>query len=110
MLKTYKTTRFARWFRKLSDRQTRARIQARIDRLAQGDFGDVESGGDGVEVLPIPHGSGYRIYFTQRSSALVMLLADREDAPQRRNIRDAEDMSWELEFDDECEDQSLGFE
>ena len=51
MLEVYKTEEFARWFSKLRDRQAKARIQARIDRLEHGHFGDVESVGDGVNEL-----------------------------------------------------------
>ena len=48
MYEVYKTDEFARWFKKLRDRQAKSRILARIDRLQQGYFGDVESVGDGV--------------------------------------------------------------
>ena len=42
MLEIYKTEEFARWFKKLKDRNAKARIQARIDRMELGHFGDVE--------------------------------------------------------------------
>jgi putative addiction module killer protein len=48
MYEVYKTDKFARWFKKLRDRQAKSRILARIDLLQQGYFGDVESVGDGV--------------------------------------------------------------
>ena len=67
MLEVYKTEEFARWFKRLRDRKAKARIQARIDRLEQGHFGDVESVGDGVSELRLFYGPGYRIYFTKRS-------------------------------------------
>ena len=51
MYEVYKTDEFARWFKKLRDRQAKSRILARIDRLQQGYFGDVESVGDGVSEL-----------------------------------------------------------
>ena len=46
MYEVYKTDEFARWFKKLRDRQAKSRILARIDRLQQGYFGDVESVGE----------------------------------------------------------------
>lgn len=51
MLKVYKTGVFARWFKKLKDRNAKARIQARIDRLQLGYLGDVEPVGGGVSEL-----------------------------------------------------------
>jgi putative addiction module killer protein len=53
MYEVYKTDEFARWFKKLRDRQAKSRILARIDRLEQGFFGDVESVGDGVSELRV---------------------------------------------------------
>ncbi|MGL4566248.1 MAG: type II toxin-antitoxin system RelE/ParE family toxin, partial [Halioglobus sp.] len=70
MLEVYKTEEFARWFSKLRDRQAKARI----GRLEHGHFGDVESVGDGVNELRLFFGPGYRVYFTQRSSVIVILL------------------------------------
>tara|TARA_Y100001951_G_scaffold105078_1_gene119743 strand:- start:462 stop:665 length:204 start_codon:yes stop_codon:yes gene_type:complete len=67
MLEVYKTEEFARWFNRLRDLKAKARIQARIDRLEQGHFGDVEPVGDGVSELRLFYGPGYRIYFTKRS-------------------------------------------
>ncbi len=56
MYEVYKTDEFARWFKKLRDRQAKSRILARIDRLEQGHFGDVESVGDGVSELRVSTG------------------------------------------------------
>ena len=61
MLEVYKTEEFARWFNRLRDLKAKARIQARIDRLEQGHFGDVEPVGDGVSELRLFYGPGYRI-------------------------------------------------
>ena len=49
MYEVYKTDEFARWFKKLRDRQAKSRILARIDRLQQGYFGDVESVGESFQ-------------------------------------------------------------
>jgi len=42
------TALFAKWFESLEDRRARARIQARIDRIEMGHFGDVAPVGEGV--------------------------------------------------------------
>jgi len=45
------STTFAKWVSKLDNRQARARIQVRIDRLALGNPGDVRPVGGGVSEM-----------------------------------------------------------
>ena len=40
MIEVRKTEVFTKWFDALNDRRARARIQARIDRVEMGNFGD----------------------------------------------------------------------
>ena len=42
------TERFSFWFSRLRDKQAKARIQVRIDRAEDGNFGDHKSVGEGV--------------------------------------------------------------
>jgi putative addiction module killer protein len=42
MIEVRKTERFAQWLDGLGDLQARARVQARVERLAQGNPGDVQ--------------------------------------------------------------------
>lgn len=48
MIEIRKTGLFAHWLDELRDIQARARIQARIERLAAGNPGDAEPVGEGV--------------------------------------------------------------
>ena len=66
------TEAFSEWLRNLSDPRARARIAARIDRLALGNPGDVAPVGEGISEMRIHYGPGYRVYFVQRSAALVL--------------------------------------
>jgi putative addiction module killer protein len=63
MLEIRQTDIFANWFEDLSDRRAKVRIQARIDRMELGNFGDVAAVGEGVSDLRIHYGPGYRVYF-----------------------------------------------
>lgn len=65
---------FEEWLNNLRDRQARARIRKRLDRVAFGNLGDVKSVGAGVMELRITYGSGYRIYFSQVDDRIVLLL------------------------------------
>jgi putative addiction module killer protein len=65
------------------------RIEVRIRRLQLGNFGDVRPLGAGVSELRIDYGPGYRVYFTQRASTLVVLLAGGDKRSQARDIQAA---------------------
>ncbi len=56
------------------DRITTTRIEARLKRIAFGNFGDAKSVGSGVSELRMPFGSGYRVYFAQHGETIVILL------------------------------------
>jgi putative addiction module killer protein len=91
------TAVFAAWLRKLRDSRARARIAARIQRLAFGTFGDVRPVGEGVSELRIHEGPGYRVYFVQRNAVLVILLCAGDKATQARDIAQAKRLAKEVE-------------
>lgn len=84
-----KTELFAQWIDDLRDIRARARIQARIQRLADGNPGDVEPVGEGVSELRIHYGPGYRVYFRQRGEMLIILLAGGDKRSQAKDIKTA---------------------
>jgi putative tricarboxylic transport membrane protein len=86
---------FDHWLRKLRDVGARARIQARIDRFAMGNPGDVEPVGEGVSELRIDYGPGYRVYFLSRGRMLVVLLCGGDKSSQRRDIARAKEIARE---------------
>lgn len=89
MIEIRKTVLFAQWLDDLRDLQVRARVQARIERLAAGNPGDVEPVGEGVSELRINYGPGYRVYFKKRGRALIILLAGGDKATQAKDIQAA---------------------
>jgi putative addiction module killer protein len=72
------TAVFAKWLRELSDRQARALVHTRIDRLKLGNLGDVKPAGSGLSELRIPYGPGYRVYFVQHD-AIILLVGGTKD-------------------------------
>jgi len=86
MIEIRQTELFARWFAALRDARARARIQVRIDRLQIGNPGDVKAVGEGVSEMRIDYGPGYRVYFVQRGTAYVVLLAGGDKKSQERDI------------------------
>ena len=77
---------YREWLLEL-DRVTRARIQARVLRFEDGNFGDARSVGGGVLEARVMFGAGYRIYFGRDGVALVLLLVGGSKASQTRDIR-----------------------
>ena len=89
MVEIRQTEVYARWFRRLRDREARVRIDSSIRRLSLGNPADVRPVGEGVSEIRIDYGPGYRVYFVQRGEALVVLLAGGDKDSQDRDIRRA---------------------
>ena len=89
MVEIRKTDHFVQWLDNLADRLARARVQARIERLAAGNPGDVEPVGEGVSELRIDYGSGYRVYFKKRGLELIILPAGGDKSTQAKDIKEA---------------------
>jgi len=92
-----KTDIFAKWIDGLKDIRARARIQARIERLALGNFGDVKPVGKGVAELRVDYGPGYRVYFKRSGRTVIILLAGGDKRTQSRDIDTALRLARELE-------------
>lgn len=90
MTEVVKSATFDRWLRKLKDRRAAARVQVRIDRLAQGNPGDVKPVGDRISELRIDYGPGYRIYYLHDDGGrIVVLLCGGDKSIQRKDIEKA---------------------
>ena len=84
-----KSATFDAWLSGLRDRQARVRIAARIDRLSLGNPGDLKPVGSGVSEMRIDYGPGYRVYFIQRGSTIVVLLCGGDKRTQAADIKQA---------------------
>ena len=89
MVEIRKTANFAKWIDGLRDIRGRARVQARIERLAIGHSGDAKPVGEGVSELRIDYGPGYRVYFKKQGRTLIVLLAGGSKRTQSRDIKTA---------------------
>lgn len=86
MFDIIKSAHFERWLLGLKDRRARLRVQARIDRLAEGNPGDVKPTREGVSELRIDCGPGYRVYFIRRGPLVIVLLAGGDKRTQDADI------------------------
>lgn len=88
---------FAKWFRRLSDVQGKARILVRLARIAENNFGDYKPVGDGVSELRFTFGPGYRVYYTFRGETVVLLLVGGDKDSQEADIARAKELVKELD-------------
>ena len=77
---------FGEWMAGLKDARTRAKIVARIDRLAVGNFGGCKALGGGLLELKIDWGPGYRVYYALIGKECVLLLAGGDKRRQSSHI------------------------
>ncbi len=82
---------FDEWLRELRDQNAVARVLARIGRIRLGNLGDCKPVGEGVSELRVDYGPGYRTYFDQKGSTLVILLCGGDKRTQERDIRLAQE-------------------
>ena len=96
MIEMKKTDVYAQWLDDLRDIRARARVQARVERLAADNPGDVKPVGEGVSEMRIDYGPGYRVYFTRRGNEVVILLAGGDKSTQDADIKTAQGLARNL--------------
>lgn len=97
MLEIRETERFSVWLRGLRDAQARAKIAARVRRLAFGNPGDVKPAGEGISALRVHCGPGYRVYYIQRRKVSIVLLCGGDKSTQGKDIETAKRLAKEIE-------------
>lgn len=84
------------WLDGLRDIQARARVLVRVERLAEGNPGDVRPVGKGVSELRINYGPGYRVYFIKHGQEVIILLAGWDKRTQAKDIKTALNLAQNL--------------
>ena len=97
MLEIRQTDEFRSWLKGLHDARAKAKIVARIDRLAIGNAGDIAPVGEGISELRIHHGPGYRVHLVQRGETLCVVLCGGDKSTQQKDIERAKRLNRELE-------------
>jgi len=85
-MRVEKTDEFRDWIDSLKDSKGRARILARVDRLIHGNPGQRRDLTDGISELKIDFGPGYRVYYAQRGTRLLLLLVGGDKSTQQKDI------------------------
>jgi len=90
------TEDFSIWLAALRDRKARLVILSRLDRVAEGNFGDVAVIGEGISEIRIHYGPGYRLYFVKRGNTVVVMVCGGDKSSQSRDILKAKMLVKEL--------------
>lgn len=98
MVELRQTGTFAKWESRLRDKRVRTIIASRLVRLAHGLPGDVKPVGDGVSELRIHYGPGYRVYFLQHGTVLIVLLCGGSKNTQARDVAAAKTLAKTVEY------------
>ena len=88
MIEILQSETFMRLLSELVDWRAKARIQTRIDRMAEGNLGDVEPVGGGISEARIHYGPGYRLSHATWCGKIVMLCGG-DKSSQARDIEQA---------------------
>ena len=90
MIITEKTTEFDKWIRKLKDIRAKSKILFRIQKLETDElYGDCKPVGDGISEMRTNYAKGYRVYFKNKETKLVILLIGGEKSTQQKDIEKA---------------------
>lgn len=79
---------FTDWLFSLRDTLTRHRIETRIDRIRQGNYGDHKRF-HGIIELRLDFGKGYRLYCGEEGHTLIVLLMGGDKSSQDKDIKKA---------------------
>ncbi len=96
MIEVKKTEVYKKWLDDLRDITARAKVLVRIERLLEGNPGDVKPVGEGVSELRITYGPGYRVYFKKKGNEIIILLAGGDKGTQKKDIKTALDLARNL--------------
>lgn len=89
MIEIIQSTTFSHWLNNLKDRQARARIQVRLDRMRNRNFGDIAPVGQGLSEARIHYGPGIGSISCNTHKQVVVLLSGGDKHRQSRDIEQA---------------------
>ena len=85
---------FIEWMNSL-DKNTKIRVQSRLTRLLENNFGDHKKIDNEISELRFKFGSGYRIYYTEIDNIIVLLINGGNKSTQNKDILKAKNILQE---------------
>jgi putative addiction module killer protein len=97
MIEVKTTAEFDDWMRGLRDGLTRRRLAARLRKVSFGLLGDVQPVGGGVMEMREHFGPGWRMYYLQHASIMIVMLGGGDKSSQSGDIAKAQTLAQQLE-------------
>lgn len=88
---------FEHWMGSLRDFKVQVRLLKRLKKVELGLLGDVKPVGDGVFEMREDFGPGWRMYYVQRGTVIVVMLGGGDKSTQDKDIAAAKALSKTLE-------------
>ena len=86
---------------------TSARLMVRRNKPKAGNLGDVKPVGGGVWEMREVFGPGWRMYYVERSGALILMLGGGDKSSQARDIERVKQRAKELQNDGQDQDPAV---
>ena len=97
MYKVLTLPQFDKWMSSLRDATTKRRLLTRLRKAQLGNLGDIKSVGEGIYEMREHFGSGWRLYYTQRGSVIIVMLVGGDKSSQAADIIEAKRLANLLE-------------
>lgn len=97
MFTIHRMPEFDAWFSGLRDGLTQRRLVARLRKASLGNLGDVKPVGAGVWEMREFFGPGWRMYYVQRGSVVIVMLGGGDKSTQQADIAAAQMLAATLE-------------
>ena len=78
---------FQEWLDGLADRRAKVLVDKTIAKIRLGNLGQHKSVGEGVQEIVLDYGPGYRIYFVEHGTTLIILLLGSTKKKQDEAIK-----------------------
>jgi putative addiction module killer protein len=96
MFTVRQTVEFVEWLDALKDKRAQLRIAARLRQAEAGSLGDWQPVEGEVSEMRVHVGPGYRLYFVRRGRVIVVLLNAGDKSTQKRDIRHALKLAFDI--------------
>ena len=88
---------FTEWLNSLKDGLTKRRLVARLRKAQLGNLGDTKPVGLGMFEMREHFGPGWRMYYVQRGSVLIVMLGGGDKSTQSADIAAAQKLAATIE-------------
>ncbi len=90
--------KFDAWLSSLRDGMTKRRLVARLRKAQLGNLGDIKPVvGDGIVEMREHFGPGWRMYYVQRGTVIIIMLGGGDKSTQAADIAEAKQLADSLE-------------